>query len=221
MASKGEVSLIDNGNGICNAVYIDDVCDAIHAALQRYEEVKGEVFFINADQSILWREFNLTFASMVNPSLKIRNWSSEEVLDYWRSQRPTFRSTFLELARLTASLEFHKQLARVMILRRAIRWAKSTVKGYLPEDQFLRLKRKANPTSLSGSKTDPQAPTEDRIVREAFPIRFSNKLAKEKLGWKPLYDFQRGSEITRLWLEFAGVVPPQKYSGTGSHLNYG
>jgi nucleoside-diphosphate-sugar epimerase len=210
MASKGEISLIDNGNGVCNAVYIDDVCDAIYAAIVRLEEVKGEVFFINADHSISWREFNLTFGRTVDPSLTTRNYSSEEVLKYWRSHRTTLRSTIRELVRLAVASEFHRQLGKVAILNKTIRWIKSTLKEYLSEDQVLRLKRKALVNDFAGEDSAPCVwPMEDRVVRETMHIYFSNELAKKRLAWNPLYDFRRGSELTRFWLEFTGLVPPQ------------
>src|SRR5690606_29067558 len=33
------ISLIDGGRGICNAVYVDDVCEAIRAALDRDDAI--------------------------------------------------------------------------------------------------------------------------------------------------------------------------------------
>ena len=88
---RGVVTLLDEGRGICNAVYVDDVCDAIRAAVDTEQGV-GNAFFVTADHAVTWREFNQTFADMVSPPARIVSVSSEEVRRYWASQEPTLRS---------------------------------------------------------------------------------------------------------------------------------
>ena len=60
-ARAGAISLIDEGSGVCNAVYVDDVCDAIYAALES-ERAIGQAVFITGDRAVSWRDYNLTFA---------------------------------------------------------------------------------------------------------------------------------------------------------------
>lgn len=86
-ARDGAVSMFDQGAGICNAVYIDDVCDAIDAALVRTEAI-GQAMFINGDQTVSWGEFIRAFASMVEPAPRIVNLSSAEALGYWAAHPP-------------------------------------------------------------------------------------------------------------------------------------
>lgn len=86
-ARSGVVSLFDEGSGICNAVYVDDVCDAIEAALTRPES-DGQAFFINADHAITWGEFIRTFAAMVKPAPSFVSLSSEEALRFWAKHPP-------------------------------------------------------------------------------------------------------------------------------------
>jgi nucleoside-diphosphate-sugar epimerase len=91
--SRGVFTMLDEGRGICNAVYVDDVCDAILAAIETTQGV-GSAFFINADSAVTWREFNLAFAQMVVPAPRITNLSRR----YWASQRPTLKSDITALA---------------------------------------------------------------------------------------------------------------------------
>lgn len=86
-ARAGSVSLFNQGSGVCNAVYVDDVCDAIDAALIRPEAL-GQAMFINADLAISWGEFIRTFASMVEPAPRYVDLSSQEALRYWEAHPP-------------------------------------------------------------------------------------------------------------------------------------
>jgi len=53
---RGVFTMLDEGRGICNAVYVDDVCDAILTAIESNEGI-GSAFFITADNAVTWREF--------------------------------------------------------------------------------------------------------------------------------------------------------------------
>ena len=86
-ARAGEVSLFDQGRGICNAVYIDDVCAAIDAALTSGEAL-GQAMFINADEPVSWGEFIRAFASLVEPPPRYVDLSSAEASRYWAAHSP-------------------------------------------------------------------------------------------------------------------------------------
>ena len=86
-ARNGSVTIFDNGTGICNAVYVDDVCDAIDAALVR-QEALGQAMFINADHTVSWGEFIRAFGSMVAPQPEFVNLSSADALSYWAANPP-------------------------------------------------------------------------------------------------------------------------------------
>ena len=60
---SGLVPLIDGGAGVCNAVYIDDVAEAVLLAAER-EQAVGEAFLISGEP-ITYRDFYERFAQMV------------------------------------------------------------------------------------------------------------------------------------------------------------
>ena len=201
-AGTGEISLIDEGNGHCNAVFVDDVCSAIHAALTT-DTGLGKPYFINADAAVPWREFNLTFARMVNADVRVANFASPDVIAHWAALRPTFRSNLKAAVKLAASPDLHRVLGTVPMFKSAIKWTKESLKKQLAPEKVVALKRSTG----GGPAVSPvNWPDEGRIRREAFPIEFSNAAAKASLGWKPAFSFQQGAEVTRLWLEFAGLV---------------
>jgi nucleoside-diphosphate-sugar epimerase len=207
-ARRGEVSVIDNGRGVYNAVYVDDVCNAIHAALYS-DEALGKSFFITADQAVTWRDFNLRFATMVVPNPVIHNFSSDEALAYWRSQRPTLHSNLRAFFRLMVSPDFHRQLGVVPALDKFIRWLKGSLKRALPVETTAKLKRLAGGHIQTQNVLPVVWPNEGRVKRELFPIQFSNELACSILEWRPIFDFERGVEVTKSWLEFARLTSPE------------
>ena len=56
--------LVDNGDGYCNAVYVDDVIDAILLAAIRDDAV-GESFLISGEQPTTWRDFYGSYERML------------------------------------------------------------------------------------------------------------------------------------------------------------
>ena len=86
-AQTGTVTRFDGGVGLCNAVFVDDVCEAIGAALTS-ERALGEAMFINGDRAVTWAEFIAAFASLVEPAPVIKDLSSAEVRQYWQHNPP-------------------------------------------------------------------------------------------------------------------------------------
>lgn len=86
-ARAGEVTLFDDGRGVCNAVFVDDVCDAITSALVSPAAL-GQAMFINADRSITWGEFIRGFAAMVEPSPRFVSRSAADAEAWWAAHPP-------------------------------------------------------------------------------------------------------------------------------------
>ncbi|MGQ3050469.1 MAG: NAD-dependent epimerase/dehydratase family protein [Roseateles sp.] len=86
-AQAGEVTLFDEGRGVCNVVFVDDVCDAIEAALVS-DAALGQAMFINADRPVSWGEFIRGFASMVEPAPRFVSLSSADAEAYWAAHPP-------------------------------------------------------------------------------------------------------------------------------------
>lgn len=86
-AQSGTVTWFDEGVGVCNAVHVDDVCDAITCALQSPEAV-GESLFVNGDERVSWRAFIESFALAVQPPPRFINLRSDDALAYWAAHPP-------------------------------------------------------------------------------------------------------------------------------------
>jgi nucleoside-diphosphate-sugar epimerase len=135
----GVLSLLDEGRGICNAVYVDDVCDAIRGAIET-EQGLGSALFVTADRAVTWREFNLTFAEMVVPPPQIVSVTSAEVRRYWASLRATLKSNITALGQLATSVDFQRQLSTMPLFHTLIMASKRVVTTFLSPERLAALK---------------------------------------------------------------------------------
>jgi nucleoside-diphosphate-sugar epimerase len=62
--STRAVAAVDGGDGLCNAVYVDDVADAIVLAGTR-AAAAGEVFLVSGAAPVAWREFYAAYERML------------------------------------------------------------------------------------------------------------------------------------------------------------
>jgi len=162
-ARRGEVAMFDGGRGVCNAVFVDDVCDAIMAALTR-DQALGQAMFVAADHPVSWGQFISAFAGLVLPAPRVLDRSSEAARRYWAEHPPE-------------------------------------PVGGLPTRVWRKLKR-------LGGWQPPVAPWPPlgHVMRETFPIAFSNAKARRLLDWQPRVTFEQGVALTRDWLKAHGEV---------------
>lgn len=206
---RGVLTLLDEGRGVCNSVYVDDVCDAIRAALES-DRALGSAFFVTADRAVTWRDFNLAFAEMVVPLPRIVSVRSDEVRRHWASQRPTLKENLAAVRRLATSADFHRQLATVPVFGSLIAGGKRMAKSVLSSDRLADLKHLRGTPARGGGNSDSGMawPDMGRVTRECLSIEFSNERARTLLGWRPRYDLRAGAALTRTWLEFAKALTP-------------
>jgi nucleoside-diphosphate-sugar epimerase len=207
-ARVGRISLIDGGRGICNAVYVDDVCEAIMAALERDDAV-GAAFLINGDTRMTWGDFITTFAGMVEGEKTLHDHSLDEIASYWQAKRPRARDSVTAAIRLAASPAFHAQLGTIPPVGKLIRGTKEMVARRITAEQKMMIKSRLQRRSTATPADDVPAlrmPSEGRVVREAYRSWVSNELARTRLGWTPTHSFELGARRTGEWMRFARIV---------------
>jgi nucleoside-diphosphate-sugar epimerase len=207
-ARAGRISLIDGGRGICNAVYVDDVCEAIMAALERDDAV-GAAFLINGDARMTWGDFITTFAGMVEGEKTLHDHSLDEIASYWQAKRPRARDSVTAAIRLAASPAFHAQLGTIPPVGKLIRGTKEMVARRISAEQKMMIKSRLQRRSTATPADDVPAlrmPSEGRVVREAYRPWVSNELARTRLGWTPTHSFELGARRTGEWMRFARIV---------------
>lgn len=204
-ARQGRITLIDEGKWVCNAVYVDDVCDAIRSALIR-DEALGKPCFVTADQAVTWRDFVLGFAGMVEPFPVSLSVSADEVRAHWASLQPTWRSNLAALRRLAASRDFHRMLESVPAFQRTIVGSKRMLLKYGRKPTIRKLKAASSARLVGGISSPVALPDPGRLIRETCAVSFSNVRARKLLDWRPMYDLETGLGLTKSWLEFARLL---------------
>src|SRR4029450_2339418 len=80
------MTLVDEGRGICNAVYVDDVVSALLLAAVSVR-APGERFLISGPEHPTWAEFFGGFARMLGAEDRLVPTRSAEAPSLWASPR--------------------------------------------------------------------------------------------------------------------------------------
>jgi nucleoside-diphosphate-sugar epimerase len=166
-AESGSVSIVDGGTGVCNAVHVDDVCDAIVAALDAPASVNGEAFFINADSAVSWREFNLALASLVRPEAALVDIDSSACIRQLDAIERRYGELYGRSASEGLSASGGSLLARIGSRLRLL--CSRTARAQAA------LAREARVAHNAAA----------RALRETVTVEFSNARARETLRWMP------------------------------------
>ena len=185
---SGLVPLIDGGAGVCNAVYIDDVAEAVLLAAERNQAV-GEAFLISGEP-ITYRDFYERFARMLGGQRTVPM-SADEVIDRWREKR---RRKELVSRRILHGLGGTRPgEALIQLAERAELW----LAARLPDRA-----RASDPVHLP----DPVS-----VMLQAQFATASTEKARQLLGWEPSFDFETGAHLTEQWARWANLVPPSPH----------
>lgn len=179
---RGEVVLADNGKGVCNAVYIDDVVDAHLLAAVR-PEAAGQAFLISGEKPVTWREFYAAYEEMLGVKAVVTR-SDEEIAEHIHKEK-----------------FYHSRLGQFRAkLGQAIQGVRTS-----PGNS----KASAGSAVTFPVKPPPKwvyMPNEDAVKR--FKNRTSIDISKARtlIGYQPNFDLKRGMRYTRLWAAWANLL---------------
>jgi nucleoside-diphosphate-sugar epimerase len=182
---SGLMPLIDGGAGVCNAVYVDDVAEAVLLAAER-EEAVGEAFLISGEP-ITYRDFYERFAQMLGGGRTVPM-SADEAIERWKKGRWKKLLSRRILYRLGDTRPGERL---VQLAERAELWLAARLKR--PEDQPSERIHVPDPVS---------------IALQAQHATASTEKARQRLGWEPRFDFETGALLTERWARWANLVPP-------------
>ncbi|MBA7626834.1 GDP-L-fucose synthase [subsurface metagenome] len=204
---SGRVILAEGGNGLCNAVYVDDVIQAMILAATRDEAV-GEAFLISAEEPVTWREFYgayermLGFESTISMSLR----EVEELNKRYKKAQSTIGQV------MTALREHPYILSRILQLP-AVSRAYRVASVLTPDSLQNRLKNFLMAPSVSTRHhplSSPEKPilplTKARV--DFFRVHTCVRIDKAKrlLGYEPSFDFEQGMRLTEMWVRYSNLV---------------
>ena len=172
---EGSASVVADGRGVCNAIYVDNLVHAVDLALER-EEAAGEAFLVADDDPVTWR-------MLYEPVCRALGHSWDVVADLLpRSSRRTPAERLLELKEDPA--------ARV-VLDRVPRAVRNPI-------------RRLAVLPLAEPSQGLPRPTLETSILQTCGYRFPTAKARRMLGFEPPVAFDEACRRTVAWLGFAG-----------------
>ncbi len=199
----GRMSLVDEGRGISNAVYVDDVVSALLLAAIS-SRAPGERFLISGPEHPTWAEFFGGFARMLGAEDRLVRMSSAEAHALWVSSR---RPPWLAIEAMKL-FRRDKTLRKRLLGTREGRWLRSLAERLAPARV-----RAAEQWAEPGSTADdmpsdpplgPMRPWLIDYLGKRARVRIDK--ARELLGYHPEFNLQAGLALTEAWARWAGLV---------------
>lgn len=178
---NGRVVLPSDREGLCNAVYVDDVVNALILAAQKKEAV-GERFLISGPDAVTWREFYAAYERMLGVQTVLMM-STEEIQ---RINRQSDAATNLKIL-----LQDPSRAYKWAPVRRLYKFA-----GRLSGGSLTKKAKEVLPTPL-------HVPDEVRLALYGAAARVKIDKAQHLLGYEPAFDFNRGMNLTGQFVAWA------------------
>jgi nucleoside-diphosphate-sugar epimerase/choline dehydrogenase-like flavoprotein len=188
----GDVILQDGDEGICSAVYIDDLVDGLILAAVSPAAV-GERFLMSGPMPVTWATFFTEMARVLGTKPP-QFWSSERI----QKQKE----------QVTSAQKSSKDLIKTIVSPKRLLKA---IAGWKPARKVLAAGYDVVPAPLKKMMARHLGSSGNRARGGIFlpqPIYSSkatvgSEKAQSKLGYKPRVDFQRGMELTGRYLKWA------------------
>ncbi len=186
----GTVVLPDRGEGLCNAVYIDDLVDGFVLAATRPEAI-GERFILSGPEPVTWGEFFGTFAGALATAPP----------EYWPAERIAKNNQGL-MRDIKLVAQNPKRIVQIIVrwyparqaLQAGLDAMPEPLKGLVMKHYFGSGGRRPGEIILP----DPQG-----LNHYKSKAHCDNDKAQRLLGYHPRFDFAAGMEPTRRYLEWA------------------
>ncbi len=204
---RGPVALPDD-DGLCNAVYVDDVVHGMILAAVKDEAI-GESFLLTADEPVTWHQFFAAFERILGTSSTVpiptkqpagtsapprSSWASSPT---WRRWRKVFSNPDVRVA---------------LVETPVVNWPYRLAQRLAPESwaQF-RERYLDRPRPPVVSVASPRSAHADRVMQEPSPSRLLLYRAQTRvridkarrlLGYQPAFDLERGMALTAQFIKW-------------------
>ena len=207
MLKTGRMILVNGGDGLANAVYVDDLVSAMLLAATQDAAV-GEAFLISGPETVTWRELYGRFARMLGDDDRTVSMTPEEALAFYEKRRRETSRFHQEILRTFKQDQGFRD--RLMGTREllALREAASSL---LPEGVQERIKGKMSgggrpsPPAEKGPPIHPLTPQMVGFFAAKTRVRIDK--ARRLLGYEPAFSLERGMELTEQWARWANLLP--------------
>jgi predicted dehydrogenase/nucleoside-diphosphate-sugar epimerase len=204
---SNRIILIDGGNGLCNAVYIDDLVNALLLAALSANASFEKLLISGKEPVVTWKEFYGALENMLGFQSTIAM-SSQELINFRKHMRKK-QSTLSQIKGLiNEEFRGNARIVKFPFISRSI----SLVRSIIPRSVTEVIKSK-----IMGEKGDydSQSVVEEKPIisysryqEDFFRSKASVNIGKASrlIGYKPKYDFQEGMKKTSLWVKWANLI---------------
>lgn len=184
---NGRLELGEEDNGVCNAVYIDDVADALVLAATEPRAV-GEAFLISGPDVITWKEFYGAFEKLLgkNGTASISPKDMKRV----PSSLSCFQSRVIDAAMESPFLRRAYEKSRLFLPHGINGLIRSTVLKLLAKNAQIN-----------------RPPDKSRLKLYRTRCHVKVDKARRLLGYEPAFSFERGMALTSQFLRWADLIP--------------
>ncbi|HEX5720004.1 MAG TPA: NAD-dependent epimerase/dehydratase family protein [Thermoanaerobaculia bacterium] len=204
----GRMILVNGGDGLANAVYVDDLVSAMLLAAEKDAAV-GEAFLISGPEIVTWRELYGYFARMFGDGPERTVSMTEEEARAWykkhQREKGHLHQEFLRTFKQDRGFRDRLMATRELM---ALRELASSV---LPEGLQDRIKGKMSggggrpaPPEEKGLPIHPLTPQMIGFFAAKTRVRIDK--ARRLLGYEPVFSLQRGMELTEQWARWANLL---------------
>jgi nucleoside-diphosphate-sugar epimerase len=198
---SARIPLVEAGEGICNALYVDDLVTAMLLAATS-ERAPGETFLVGGPEYPTWAEFFGAFEHMLGVHRTVPM-SEATALAHWKrsTRRPWIVPETLRAVRMDGDLR------RRLLATREGAIVRRVAERVLPAS-FFAPERWDNPTESADEPEPPLVAFKPDVVRFlASTARVRIDKARELLGYSPVFGLADGMRLTEAWATWEGLVP--------------
>jgi nucleoside-diphosphate-sugar epimerase len=197
----GEAYLVNQGRGICNSIYVDNLVQAIYLAA-RAPRADGQTFLVGDAETLSWAQLYAPIADALGFDL-------DEVpnLEYVKPPRLNW-NRLISRVRTSDGVARHLRTIVPKRLRRAIRAALS--------QETPPLSPWADSAQSRTRPLQPQATLEMALLYHCT-YKLPHTKAQQILGYEPIVPFAEGCRRTLGWLEFSGF-PVRQFTCAGQPM---
>ena len=173
------------GNRICNAVYIDDVVQAILKAIHTPQEKNGQAYLVSGSEKITWKEFIEAYRKY--PGLQEVVYWEDETSSQWYAQlatdkpivlKPTLSKDPIAYLKATYFYKIYQRLLKNAFLKKKLLSTKSKIPRPLKYPAF------------------------DGYEIFGCTAKICIQKIQTETGYMPEYDFVSGMKKTQTYLEW-------------------
>lgn len=210
---QGRVALPNNGQGYCNAVYIDDVVDAIILAAT-VPGIEGDRFLISGEKPVTWQQYYEAYQAFAGEDVALM--STDEIEATMHEAEVRNRP----VRRLVGEFRNNPSLRQLLLAQPVIKQVYEMIRWVLPQRTFENTKqnilrhREAPSSAGHGESSRPlilPSPNQMALLSAKAHVKIAK--AQRLLGYHPRFDLDSGMALTAQWAQWARLMNSDDFSG--------